>query len=189
MLRNGPWPDLTFDLRSVLNWLMLSHAITTRDPEHQMSTTSQPPTIEPSIARAIAQLHAAMARVAMGDDSRIKALYSHQPDATSFYGWGGYERGWEAVDKRWDWAASQFKGGTVSYESITVVATQDMFFATDIETYSNQQMQGVDGVTGWSNRVTHVFRREDGDWRLVHRHANRVEPQFEPSTRLKPIGD
>ena len=68
---------------------MLSHAITTRNPEHQMSTSSQPPTLEPSITSAIARLHAAMARVAMGDASQIKALYFHQADATSFYGWGG----------------------------------------------------------------------------------------------------
>jgi len=42
----------------------------------------------------------------------------------------------------------------------------------------------VDGMTGWSNRVTHVFRREAGEWRLVHRHGNRLEQQYEPSTRL-----
>ena len=34
-------------------------------------------------------------------------------DATSFYGWGGYEKGWDAVSRRWDWAGQQFKGGTV----------------------------------------------------------------------------
>jgi len=33
--------------------------------------------------------------------------------------------------------------------------------------------------------VTHIFRLVDGDWRLLHRHANRLEEQFEPSTRLR----
>ena len=122
----------------------------------------------------------------MGDTTAIKALYSHTGEATSFYGWGGYEKGWQGVSARWDWAGSQFKGGSVSYENISTVVTPDMFFVTDIETYSGQRMASVDGATGWSNRVTHIFRREDGEWRLVHRHANRFEPQFEPSTRLKP---
>lgn len=139
-----------------------------------------------SVREAIERLHAAMAKVAMGDTSAIKALYSHTVDATSFYGWGGYEKGWEGVARRWDWAGSQFQGGAVSYENVTTVVTADMFFVTDIETYSSQRMAGVEGMTGWSNRVTHVFRREDGDWRLVHRHANRFEAQFEPATRLKP---
>jgi ketosteroid isomerase-like protein len=141
--------------------------------------------IDPSVHDAIARLHAAMAKVAMGDVSAIKALYSHAEDATSFYGWGGYEKGWDNVSRRWDWAVQQFKGGRVSYENLTIVVTPEMFFVTDIETYSGQRMAGVEGVTGWSNRVTHVFRRENGEWRLVHRHANRLEAQHEPSTRLR----
>ena len=137
-----------------------------------------------SVREAIEHLHAAMAKVAMGDTSAIKALYSHTAEATSFYGWGGYEKGWDGVSRRWDWAGSQFQGGTVSYENVTTVVTADMFFVTDIETYSSQRMAGVEGMTGWSNRVTHIFRRENGEWRLVHRHANRFEAQFEPATRL-----
>jgi len=140
--------------------------------------------IDSSIRAAIARLHSAMAKVANGDVSDIKSLYSHTEDATSFYGWGGYERGWDAVSKRWDWAGQQFKGGTVSYQNITTVATREMFMTTDIEAYTNQRMAGVAGLTSWSNRVTHVFRLEEGQWRLVHRHGNRLESKFDPATRL-----
>ena len=76
-------------------------------------------------AAAMARLHEAMAKVANGDISSIKALYAHGDEATSFYGWGGYEKGW---------------------------------------------------------------RLEGGEWRLLHRHANRLEDQYQPSTRLKPAG-
>ena len=145
--------------------------------------SSQP--LPASLAAAIARLHAAMAKVANGDISAIKALYAHSDDATSFYGWGGYEKGWDAVSKRWDWAGRQFKGGTVSYQSVTAVATAELAYATDIETF-RVRMDGMDQPTQWSNRVTHVFRLQDGEWRLVHRHANRLEDQFQPSTRLQP---
>jgi hypothetical protein len=150
-----------------------------------MKSTHNQGAVDPSISDAITRLHVAMARVAMGDVSDIKALYSHSPDATSFFGWGGYERGWDSVEQRWDWAGRQFTGGSVSYENVTTVISQDMFFVTDIETYTNQRMAGVEGVTGWSNRVTHIFRREGRVWRLVHRHANRLEAKYEPSARLK----
>ena len=56
---------------------------------------------------AIERLHAAMAKVANGDVSAIKALYSHTEDATSFYGWGGYEKGWDKVSRRWDHSRSK----------------------------------------------------------------------------------
>lgn len=135
-------------------------------------------------AAAIARLHAAMAKVANGDTSAIKALYAHTDDATSFYGWGGYEKGWDAVSKRWNWASQQFKGGTVSYQNVTTVVTAELAYTTDIETL-RVRVEGLDQLTQWSNRVTHVFRLEEGEWRLVHRHANRLEDQYDPSTRLK----
>jgi ketosteroid isomerase-like protein len=137
-----------------------------------------------SVQAAIARLHAAMAGVADGDVSAIKALYSHTADATSFYGWGGYEKGWEAVSSRWDWAATQFKGGQVRYENVSTVITPEMFLVTDIETFRPQRVANLEGETGWSNRVTHVFRKEAGEWRLVHRHGNRLETQYEPSAKL-----
>lgn len=143
-----------------------------------------PQSLPQTLTTAIARLHAAMAKVANGDIAAIKALYAHSDDATSFYGWGGYEKGWDAVSKRWDWAGSQFKGGTVSYENVTAVATAELAYTTDIETFQ-VRMDGMDQPTRWSNRVTHVFRLEDGEWRLVHRHANRLEDQFEPSARLQ----
>lgn len=140
--------------------------------------------LQASVRAAIGRLHAAMAQVANGDLAAIKSLYSHSADATSFYGWGGYEKGWEAVSRRWDWAGAQFKGGIVRHENISTVITPELFYVTDIETYANQRVAGVEGVTGWSNRVTHVFRREAGEWRLVHRHANRLEAQQEPAAKL-----
>ena len=150
-----------------------------------MNATNDQVVVDPSVSAAIGRLHAAMARVAMGDVSAIKALYSHSGDVTSFFGWGGYERGWDAVERRWDWAGRQFKGGSVSHQNITTVVSQDMFFMTDVETYTNQRIADVEGITEWSNRVTHIFRREEGEWRLVHRHANRLEAQYEPLRRLK----
>jgi ketosteroid isomerase-like protein len=140
--------------------------------------------VEASVRAAIGQLHAAMAKVANGDVSAIKSLYSHTADATSFYGWGGYEKGWDAVSNRWDWAGAQFKGGTVRHENISTVITSEMFFVTDVETFENQRVADVETIAGWSNRVTHIFRREAGEWRLVHRHANRLEAQYQPAAKL-----
>jgi ketosteroid isomerase-like protein len=139
---------------------------------------------EASVRVSIARLHAAMAKVANGDVSEIKALYSHSDDATSFYGWGGYEKGWQAVSKRWDWAGAQFKSGTVRHENVSTVITPELFYVTDIETFENQRVAETESITGWSNRVTHIFRKENGEWRLLHRHGNRLESQYQPSTRL-----
>jgi hypothetical protein len=146
------------------------------------------PQLKPEpFAAAVARLHVAMAQVANGDTSGIKALYAHSDDASSFYGWGGYEQGWDAVETRWDWAGQQFKGGAVSYRNVTTVVTAELAYTTDIETF-NVRVDGMDQPTQWSNRVTHIFRLEAGKWRLLHRHANRLEDRYEPSSRLKSAG-
>ncbi len=137
----------------------------------------------PPFDQALARLRAALADVANGDVAAIKALYAQTDEATSFYGWGGYEKGWEAVSRRWDWAGRQFGGGTVRHENLTTVVTAELAYTTDIETFETA-MDGIDGKARWSNRVTHVFRAIAGEWRLVHRHANRLEDRYEPALRL-----
>jgi ketosteroid isomerase-like protein len=144
---------------------------------------------ERGVRQAVARLHAAMNQVAAGDPSAIKALYSHRDDVTGFYGWGGYEKGWEQVSRRWDWAAAEFKGGgPVTYQNLTTIVTAELACTTDIETF-RVRLDAMDRPTEWSNRVTHVFRLEDGEWRLVHRHGNRLEPQYKPASRLEPPGE
>ena len=63
--------------------------------------------------------------------------------------------------------------------------TAELAYTTDVETFE-VRMDGMSQPTQWSNRVTHIFRLLDGEWRLLHRHANRLEDQYKPSTRLKP---
>ncbi len=139
----------------------------------------------PPFADAVARLRAALADVANGDVGAIKALCARTEDATSFYGWGGYEKGWDAVSRRWDWAGRQFAGGTVRHVNLTTVVTPELAYTTDIETFETA-VEGMDAPARWSNRVTHIFRLVDGEWRLIHRHANRLEDRFEPAGRLAP---
>jgi ketosteroid isomerase-like protein len=146
--------------------------------------TTSSPTLADTFPAALAALRKALGDVANGDVRAIKALYSHSDEATSFYGWGGYEKGWEAVSKRWDWAGQQFKGGTVAHENVTMVVGDPLALVTDIETFEVAMAPGAP-PSRWINRVTHVFRFEQGGWRLLHRHANRLEGRYEPAPRLE----
>lgn len=142
-------------------------------------------TAEQGVREAIERLHAATSRAAAGDAGPIKALYSHRDDATAFYGWGGYEVGWPQVAARWDWAAERFAGGDpVTYQPLTTVIADGLAYTTEIETW-RVRLAGTDRPVEWSNRVTHVLRLEDGEWRLVHRHANRLEARYEPGERAE----
>ncbi len=148
------------------------------------AAVSDPVSDPPSFDEALTRLHLALADVANGDVRAVKALCARGDDASSFYGWGGYEIGWERVSARWDWAGRQFEGGTASREILTRVVAGELAYTTEIETFEVRVAGMGAGPTRWSNRVTHIFRLLDGEWRLIHRHANRLEDRYRPAPRL-----
>lgn len=66
--------------------------------------------------------------------------------------------------------ASKFRNGDATIELEASYATEDMVVLAYIE----RQRGEVHGLPDqdWSLRVTQVFRREEDEWRLVHRHAD-----------------
>lgn len=52
-------------------------------------------------------------------------------------------------------------------------ATPDLGYIVEIEKY-NAKLIGREDVVSVALRVTSIFRREDGTWKLVHRHGDPV---------------
>ena len=63
-----------------------------------------------------------------------------------------------------------FRGGTGTAELVGGYASGDLAVLAMIER-ARARIADIP-EQDWSLRVTLVFRREDGDWRLVHRHAD-----------------
>ena len=119
----------------------------------------------------LAQIDIATNQMVNGDSRLWETLYSHAPDATLFGGWGGRgEKGWDELAARWRMVTSRFRSGRMTVEPITKHVSGDLAVTVQIvrgeATFSN----GAAGQVGL--RVTHVLRREDGAWRIVHRHAD-----------------
>lgn len=135
-----------------------------------------------SAQQAIERMQAALRTLwAGGGAEEVKALCSQRDDVSAFLGMGGYEQGWEQVGRRWDWAGNMFRGGgPFRFEHISTIVTADMLCTTDIERIIVQVGEAA-APTELANRVTQVFRREEGDWKLVHRHASRLEAQAQRS--------
>jgi ketosteroid isomerase-like protein len=107
-----------------------------------------------------------------GDSSGFDALYSRSDDVTLFGAAGGCGRGRAEVDRIGQGAASALgRGGSSSYEVLALRVSGDLAYVA-----AKQQIQppenGADADVGMAMRVTQVFAREDGVWRLLHRHAD-----------------
>jgi len=66
--------------------------------------------------------------------------------------------------------ASKFRNGDATIELDASYATENMIVLVFVE----RQTGEVHGLPAqdWSLRVTQVYRRDDGEWHLVHRHAD-----------------
>ena len=139
---------------------------------------------DPTLEHLIAQMQAAMAQFVNGDAAAFKALWSHQPDVTIFGGWGAYEQGWEAVGPRLDWAAARYIDGEVTCETLSRGRSGDLAYTVWLEHSAGRLIEQEERAP-IVLRVTHLFRREAGAWRIVHRHADPVLHKTEPAAGLQ----
>lgn len=121
--------------------------------------------------RAVERTREATVGFLNGDLGPWKANCSHAADATLFGGWGGHEQGWAELDPRYDWAAARWERGELEVEELVRHVSGDLAATVHFER-SRAKLKGVEGEVSVALRVTHLFRREDGEWKLLHRHAD-----------------
>jgi ketosteroid isomerase-like protein len=127
---------------------------------------------------------AALNQLVMGDPEPFRALYSHEADVTVFGGFGAYEHGWEQVSQNIGLAASRFLGGRLEVESLARGTSGDLAYTVWIER-GQVRVEGRDEPGGLTVRVTHIFRHEDGGWKLVHRHGDPIVERTKAGAVLK----
>jgi ketosteroid isomerase-like protein len=118
---------------------------------------------------------AALNALLTGDPQPFNALWSHADDVSVFGGFGGVERGWDPVEQDTRLAASRFTDGQligIALVSLGASANGDLAFSVWIER-AQARLAGSDAAIPLAVRVTHIFRREEGAWRLLHRHGDR----------------
>lgn len=116
------------------------------------------------------RIDSAVRAMCNGDASLWQELWSRSPDATLFGGWGGREKGPDELAARWRMVAGRYRSATVEIERISEHVTENLAVTVEIQRGDAVFSNGSSGPIAL--RVTHVCRRVDGRWRLVHRHAD-----------------
>ncbi|WP_448626912.1 YybH family protein [Geodermatophilus sp. URMC 64] len=126
--------------------------------------------METDLARTLEGVADGLGGIAAGDPSGYAACWARTDDATLFGAWGPIEKGHDAVVRTFDWVASRFSDGELKPEYEVVAASGDLAYTVGFERGTVRVDRGE--RRPMTIRVTHVYRRVDGDWRLVHRHAD-----------------
>lgn len=127
------------------------------------------PTDVAALTQLAAEANAAFIR---GDMHAWAAKIVTAPDFTLMSPFGGWSRGFDPSEARLAELARMFTDGEGTFELIEAYGGGDLIVLAAVE-----RQRGVVGglpEQDWSLRVTLVFRKVGGAWRLAHRHADQL---------------
>jgi ketosteroid isomerase-like protein len=120
------------------------------------------------LIRRSAEANAALMR---GDVDRYWTMVRPAEDFTLMSPFGGTPtRGSDYTPERIEAMGRFFRNGTLHQEVIQAYGSADMVVLAIIER-AHVEVGGLP-AQDWALRVTLVYRREGGEWRLAHRHAD-----------------
>jgi ketosteroid isomerase-like protein len=141
-------------------------------PTAAPGTVGQAPDQAGGFRAMLAAMDAAQLELQNGRPEAYKALWSRREDITLSGGFGGtIEKGWAAVGKRLDWVGTQFTKGSNTIERLVAEESGDLGYVVQLE-HLRYTIPGQAQESTRDYRVTMVFRREAGAWRIVHRQAD-----------------
>jgi ketosteroid isomerase-like protein len=139
--------------------------------------------IEDEVRQASDQFYAALNRMLTGDARPMMEVWSHNSDVTTMHPIGGREVGWEQVRVPWEQIAAISSGGQVTLRDPLIRVVGDLAYQVGTEagegTLAGQQVS-------FEHRVTNIYRREAGGWKIVHHHTDLAPAMQEILARLQP---
>ncbi len=122
--------------------------------------------LTPTLAR---QLEAEQA-LCNGDPEPRLAMWS-TTDPLTVFGAMQSNTGAEEVRQVFRWLGTRFSNLTdYRFELLAAGASGDLAYTVGYE-HASFSLDGVP-LQPFTLRVTHVYRRENGEWKMVHRHAD-----------------
>jgi ketosteroid isomerase-like protein len=117
-----------------------------------------------------------------GDNTLWRELASQADDASVMGAWGAFETGWAQAGPRYDWAAARFlpSSAKLQVQYLSVNVSGSLASTVSIER-STALVVGVPQAAPLQLRVTHLFRKEQGAWKLLHRHADPLLAKTSPA--------
>jgi len=121
------------------------------------------------VREASSQFYSGLNQMANGDAGRLAAIWSQGTDATAMHPIGGREVGWAKVQESFRNVAQLASDGQIRLEDQILRVEGNLAYELGTERGSLKlagQTAAIDG------RVTNIYRREAGAWKIVHHHTD-----------------
>src|SRR6516165_7010319 len=128
-----------------------------------------------ALDKSLEEMTASLAAILNGNPGPAINSWAASDDVTLFGAGGPIEKGHKPVTDAMRWVGSRFTGAdAVDLEHLVIASSGDLAYTAGFE----RSHVSVDGGPrrDMTLRVTHIYRRIDGAWKLVHRHADHPPP-------------
>lgn len=136
---------------------------------------------EDEVRQASEQFYAALNRMANGDAGPLSDVWSQGAAVTTMHPIGGRQVGWEKVRESFQQVARIATEGKIRLDDQMIQVTGDLAYELGWERgqakFSGQQVN-------LDHRVTNIYRREAGSWRIVHHHTDVSPAMLEVLARV-----
>ena len=124
------------------------------------------------LATTLARQLVAEEAIHNGDPEPRLAMWSRN-DPVTVLGAVKNARGWDEVSQLFRWLGSGLSDcASYRFDLIAAGVSGDLAYTVGYE-HTSVSWDGVP-LEPYTLRVTHVYRRENGEWKIVHRHGDRI---------------
>lgn len=124
---------------------------------------------EDDVRKASKQFYTALTRLVNGEAGPMAEIWSHGGDASAMHPIGGRNLGWSEVEESWRQVARLASEGHVDLGDQVIQVLGDVAYELGVE-QGRSRLANRDLT--FENRVTNIYRREAGGWKIVHHHAD-----------------
>ena len=122
--------------------------------------------------------HEAEAALVRGDVGPRLRMWSHRDPVSLFAAVGVSRSGWDELKPTFESVAARLSGGhDVRYELMAYGVSSDMAWTAGFVRFTGTMDGGPE--TRYALRLTNVYQREDGEWKVVHEHSD-FQPADQP---------
>jgi len=140
---------------------------------------------EDDVRKASQKFYQALNQMIAGKADSMNDIWSHSSTVTTLHPIGGREVGWDAVKNSFDQVAGLAGGGNVQIKDQQIRVVGDLAYEIGIEagqaTLAGQKVN-------LEHRVTNIYQKEGGQWKLVHHHGDVAPAMVEIVERLQEEG-
>lgn len=137
------------------------------------------------VDRLIERYQLALGEFVKGNPEPRQALWSRRDDVSLANAFGPPASGWEQVAQTIERTSSNFRDGEmVGFETVAKYVTPELAYVVWIER-AKGKVGAREDVAPSTLRVTMIFRPEDGEWKVVHRHADPIATAQPPESVIE----